>query len=111
MTVANLACRTSSGITESAGSTGRRRVSLSVSSVLYMSAPKNGCAHANDGGAFLNRDVEIAAHPHRQLVKQMRWDPAGHPPVAQLTQLTEPGARVLRGIGHRWNDHQTHDAR
>src|SRR2546422_5599484 len=50
-------------------------------------------AHAHHGGALLDGDLEVAAHPHRQLRQ----------PVAlrQLAQRAEPAARVLGALDGR----------
>src|SRR5947209_11125614 len=56
-------------------------------------------AHAHHGGALLDGDLEVAAHPHRQLRQ----------PVAlrQLAQRAEPAARVLGALDGGRDRHQS----
>src|SRR3989454_612288 len=55
-------------------------------------------AHPHHGGALLDGDLEVAAHPHRQLRQ----------PVAlrQLAQRAEPAARVLGALDGGRDRHQ-----
>src|SRR5246127_3810196 len=59
--------------------------------------------HAHDGGAFLDRRLEVPAHPHREGVER------GAAAVQRLEvspQLAEPGALALGLRLLRWNAHQ-----
>jgi hypothetical protein len=58
-------------------------------------------------GAFLDRDLEIVAHPHRQLVQRRCIRALPHEAVPHLTKGAEVRAPVFRIVGEGRQQHQT----
>ena len=67
-----------------------------------MAGAENRRAHPHDGGAFLHGDVEVVAHPHRQLAELFGRHAAGGQPVPDFAQPFEPRPGVFRILRIRW---------
>src|SRR5438105_15292513 len=75
-------------------STMRNALKNTATSPMSASRPEDGPADADDRQAFLDRDLEVFAHAHRQMLQ------AGL--VPKLAQPPEMLSRVaLRGDGHQ----------
>src|SRR2546425_4872953 len=107
--VLNRAWRTSSGVTFRcrSGTIGKRTSAVCVVSSAFMSAPEYRRSYPYHRRAFLDGNLEVAAHAHRELPEHGGRHAVGHPAVTQLAKLPEPGASVFRCIGQRRQRHQS----
>src|SRR3989442_6580082 len=107
--VLNRAWRTSSGVTFRcrSGTIGKRTSAVCVVPSAFISAPEYRRSDPYHRRAFLDGDLEVAAHAHRELPEHGGRHAVGHPAVTQLAKLSEPGASVFRYIGQRRQRHQS----
>src|SRR5262245_25987768 len=67
--------------------------------------PKNRGADPNDGGAFLDRHLEVSAHAHGEL-PQVETEPPPACRVEELPELPVVRARLLGLLGQGRNGHE-----
>src|SRR3984957_4464722 len=86
--------------------TGRSFAAGERSHVLPRRVAEDGSPDANHGGALLDRDVEIVAHPHAQLREPPPRDMLHMVPEA--AQAGEKRARAFGILEMRRDRHQAH---